>query len=64
MKDGSGMNGDKRGGIKVIRKERRRIVTSVRHKRGREKEDDGVKQMILLETLNLRLSDCIGDETP
>ena len=31
---------------------------------GMETEDDDVKQMILLKTLNLRLSDCLGDEIP
>jgi len=39
MKDGSGMNGDKTENIKVIRKERRRIVRRLNHERGMEKEE-------------------------
>jgi len=38
MKDGSVMNGDKMEKIRVIRKERCRIVRGIRHGRGMEKE--------------------------
>jgi hypothetical protein len=39
MKDGSGMNGDKTERMEVIRKKRRRIVTSLSDERGMEKEE-------------------------